>query len=112
MVGLAKAITDKATRARDKKLGPDELQGSTFTITNPGSFGSLMGDPVINQPNVAILGMGKVEDRVVALDGAIAIRPRMYVTLGYDHRLIDGATAERFLSGIKETLENFDETAL
>ena len=112
MVGLAKAITDKATRARDKKLGPDELQGSTFTITNPGSFGSLMGDPVINQPNVAILGMGKVEDRVVAIDGAIAIRPRMYVTLGYDHRLIDGATAERFLSGIKQTLENFDETAL
>jgi len=112
MVGLAKAITDKATRARDRKLGPDELSGSTFTITNPGSFGSLMGDPVINQPNVAILGMGKVEDRVVAVDGAIAIRPRMYVTLGYDHRLIDGATAERFLSGIKETLENFDETAL
>jgi len=112
MVGLAKQITDKATRARDKKLGPDELQGSTFTITNPGSFGSLMGDPVINQPNVAILGMGKIEDRVVAIDGAIAIRPRMYVTLGYDHRLIDGATAEKFLSGIKETLENFDETAL
>ena len=112
MVGLAKAITDKATRARDRKLGPDEISGSTFTITNPGSFGSLMGDPIINQPNVAILGMGKVEKRVVVVDDAIAIRPRMYVSLGYDHRLIDGATAEKFLSGIKQTLENFDETAL
>jgi pyruvate dehydrogenase E2 component (dihydrolipoamide acetyltransferase) len=112
MEGLAKAITDKATRARDRKLMPDELAGSTFTITNPGSLGSLIGTPIINQPNVAILGMGKVEKRVVVIDDAIAIRNRMYVTLGYDHRLIDGATAEKFLSHVKNTLENFDETAL
>lgn len=112
MEGLAKAITDKATRARDRKLGPDELSGSTFTITNPGSLGSLIGTPIINQPNVAILGMGKVEKRVVVIDDAIAIRNRMFVVLGYDHRLIDGATAEKFLSHIKNTLENFDETAL
>ena len=112
MEGLSKAITDKATRARDKKLGPDEISGSTFSITNPGSFGSLIGTPIINQPNVAILGMGKVEKRVVVVDDMITIRPRMFVTLGYDHRLIDGATAEKFLSSIKNTLENFDETAL
>jgi 2-oxoglutarate dehydrogenase E2 component (dihydrolipoamide succinyltransferase) len=112
MVGLAKAITDKATRARDRKLGPDEISGSTFTITNPGSLGSLIGTPIINQPNVAILGMGKVEKRVVVVDDMIAIRPRMYVSLGYDHRLVDGATAEKFLSTIKNTLENFDETAI
>jgi 2-oxoglutarate dehydrogenase E2 component (dihydrolipoamide succinyltransferase) len=112
MEGLAKAITDKATRARDKKLGPDEIQGSTFSITNPGSLGSLIGTPIINQPNVAILGMGKVEKRVVVVDDMITIRPRMFVTLGYDHRLIDGATAEKFLSSIKHKLENFDETAL
>ena len=112
MEGLAKAITDKATRARDRKLAPDELSGSTFTITNPGSLGSLIGTPIINQPNVAILGMGKVEKRVVVIDDAIAIRNRMFVVLGYDHRLIDGATAEKFLSHIKSTLENFDDTAL
>jgi 2-oxoglutarate dehydrogenase E2 component (dihydrolipoamide succinyltransferase) len=112
MVGLAKAITDLATRARERKLNPEEIQGSTFTITNPGSFGSLIGTPIINQPNVAILGMGKVEKRVVAVDDAIGIRPRMYVVLGYDHRLIDGATGEMFLSHVTRTLENFDETAL
>jgi 2-oxoglutarate dehydrogenase E2 component (dihydrolipoamide succinyltransferase) len=112
MEGLAKAITDKATRARDKKLGPDEISGSTFSITNPGSLGSLIGTPIINQPNVAILGMGKVEKRVVVVDDMITIRPRMFVTLGYDHRLIDGATAEKFLSSIKNKLENFDEGAL
>jgi pyruvate dehydrogenase E2 component (dihydrolipoamide acetyltransferase) len=112
MEGLAKAITDKATRARDRKLGPDEISGSTFSITNPGSLGSLIGTPIINQPNVAILGMGKVEKRVVVVDDMITIRPRMFVVLGYDHRLIDGATAEKFLSAIKHKLENFDETAL
>lgn len=112
MEGLAKAITDKATRARDRKLGPDEIAGSTFTITNPGSLGSLIGTPIINQPNVAILGMGKVEKRVCVVDDMITIRPKMFVTLGYDHRLVDGATAEKFLSSIQHTLENFDETAL
>ena len=100
MEGLAKAITDKATRARDKKLGPEEISGSTFSITNPGSLGSLIGTPIINQPNLAILGMGKVEKRVVVVDDMITIRPRMFVVLGYDHRLIDGATAEKFPSSV------------
>jgi 2-oxoglutarate dehydrogenase E2 component (dihydrolipoamide succinyltransferase) len=112
MEGLAKAIVDKASRARDRKLGPDEISGSTFSITNPGSFGSLIGTPIINQPNVAILGMGKVEKRVCVVDDMITIRPKMFITLGYDHRLVDGATAEKFLSSVQSTLENFDETAL
>ena len=112
MEGLAKAIVDKATRARDRKLGPDEISGSTFSITNPGSYGSLIGTPIINQPNVAILGMGKVEKRVCVVDDMITIRPKMFITLGYDHRLVDGATAEKFLSAVQNTLENFDETAL
>lgn len=112
MEGIAKAITDLASRARNRKLNPDEIQGSTFSITNPGSYGSLIGMPIINQPNVAILGMGKVEKRVCVIDDMIAIRPKMYISLGYDHRLIDGATAEQFLSKVTETLENFDETAL
>ncbi|RKZ09864.1 2-oxoglutarate dehydrogenase, E2 component, dihydrolipoamide succinyltransferase [bacterium] len=112
MEGLAKAITDKATRARDRKLGPDEISGSTFSITNPGSYGSIIGTPIINQPNVAILGMGKVEKRVCVVDDMITIRPKMFITLGYDHRLVDGAAAEKFLSSVQHTLENFDETAL
>ena len=112
MTGIARAIDDLATRARDRKLELSEIQGSTFSITNPGSFGGLIGFPVISQPNVAILGMGTVEKRVCVVDDAIAIRPKMYMTLGYDHRLVDGATAEVFLSSVKKTLENFDETAL
>ena len=112
MTGIARAIDDLAKRARDRKLDLSEIQGSTFSITNPGSFGGLIGFPVISQPNVAILGMGSVEKRVCVVDDAIAIRPKMYMTLGYDHRLVDGATAEVFLSSVKRTLENFDETAL
>ncbi len=112
MTGIARAITDLATRARERKLELSEIQGSTFSITNPGSFGGLIGLPVISQPNVAILGMGKVEKRVCVIDDAIAIRPKMYITLGYDHRLIDGAVAEQFLGHIQATLENFDESAL
>jgi 2-oxoglutarate dehydrogenase E2 component (dihydrolipoamide succinyltransferase) len=110
--GLAKAITDLATRARNRQLQPDEVSGSTFSITNPGSYGSLVGFPIINQPNVAILGMGKVEKRVCVVDDMIAIRPKMYIVLGYDHRLVDGATAEQFLSKVTATLENFDESGL
>lgn len=112
MQGLAKAITDFATRARSKQLQPDEISGSTFSITNPGSYGSLAGFPIINQPNVAILGMGKVEKRVCVVDDMIAIRPKMYVALGYDHRLIDGAVAEQFLSTLTGILENFPENAI
>ncbi|HEX9640528.1 MAG TPA: dihydrolipoamide acetyltransferase family protein [Candidatus Krumholzibacteria bacterium] len=112
MQGLAKAITDFATRARSKQLQPDEISGSTFSITNPGGFGSLIGLPIINQPNVAILGMGKVEKRVCVIDDMIAIRPKMYISMGYDHRLIDGAVAEQFLSTVTGILENFPETAI
>jgi pyruvate dehydrogenase E2 component (dihydrolipoamide acetyltransferase) len=112
LLGLSRAIDDLATRARAKKLTPDEVQAGTFTITNPGVFGALYGLPLINQPQVAILGIGAIEKRAVVLDDAIAIRPVCHITLGYDHRLVDGADAGRFLSFIKERLENFDEVWL
>jgi pyruvate dehydrogenase E2 component (dihydrolipoamide acetyltransferase) len=109
LLGLTRAINDLAERARAKKLNPDEVQAGTFTITNPGIFGALYGLPLINQPQVAILGVGAVEKRAVVVDDAIAIRPMCHLTLGYDHRLIDGADAGRFLSFIKDRLEQFDE---
>ncbi|MBA2305183.1 MAG: 2-oxo acid dehydrogenase subunit E2 [Acidobacteria bacterium] len=109
LLGLSRGINDLALRARSKKLNPDEVQGGTFTITNPGIFGALYGLPLINQPQVAILGVGTIEKRAVVIDDAIAIRPMCNLSLGYDHRLIDGAEAGRFLSFIKERLENFDE---
>jgi pyruvate dehydrogenase E2 component (dihydrolipoamide acetyltransferase) len=109
LVGLSRSIEDLAARARSKKLNPDEVQGGTFTITNPGIFGAVYGLPLINQPQVAILGVGAIEKRAVVVDDAIAIRPTCHLSLGYDHRLIDGADAGRFLSYIKERLENFDE---
>jgi 2-oxoglutarate dehydrogenase E2 component (dihydrolipoamide succinyltransferase) len=109
LLGLSRGINDLASRARSKKLNPDEVQGGTFTITNPGIFGALYGLPLINQPQVAILGVGTIEKRAVVIDDAIAIRPMCNLSLGYDHRLIDGADAGRFLSYIKERLENFDE---
>ncbi len=109
LLGLSRAINDIAIRARSKKLNPDEVQGGTFTITNPGIFGALYGLPLINQPQVAILGVGAVEKRAVVIDDAIAIRPMCHLTLGYDHRLIDGADAGRFLAYVKERLEGFDE---
>jgi pyruvate dehydrogenase E2 component (dihydrolipoamide acetyltransferase) len=109
LLGLSRAINDLAGRARSKKLNPEEVQGGTFTITNPGVFGALYGLPLINQPQVAILGVGTIEKRAVVIDDAIAIRPMCNLSLGYDHRLIDGADAGRFLSYIKERLENFDD---
>jgi pyruvate dehydrogenase E2 component (dihydrolipoamide acetyltransferase) len=109
LLGLSRAINDLATRARSKKLNPEEVQGGTFTITNPGVFGALYGLPLINQPQVAILGVGAVEKRAVVIDDAIAIRPVCHITLGYDHRLIDGADAGRFLAYVKERLEGFEE---
>jgi pyruvate dehydrogenase E2 component (dihydrolipoamide acetyltransferase) len=109
LLGLTRAINDLAARARSKKLNPDEVQGGTFTITNPGVFGALYGLPLINQPQVAILGVGGIEKRPVVIDDAIAIRPVCHLTLGYDHRLIDGADAGRFLSFVKERLEKFEE---
>jgi pyruvate dehydrogenase E2 component (dihydrolipoyllysine-residue acetyltransferase) len=109
LLGLCRAIEDLASRARSKRLSPDEVQGGTFTITNPGIFGAVYGLPLINQPQVAILGVGGIEKRTVVVDDAIAIRPTCHLSLGYDHRLIDGADAGRFLSFIKERLEQFDE---
>ena len=110
LLGLSRAINDLAARARSKKLNPDEVQGGTFTITNPGIFGALYGLPLINQPQVAILGVGAIEKRAVVIDDAIGIRPMCNLSLGYDHRLVDGADAGRFLSYIKERLEGFDES--
>ena len=98
LLGLSRAVVDLAARARSKQLKPDEVSGGTFTITNPGVFGALFGMPIINQPQVAILGVGNVEKRPVVIDDAIAIRPMAYLTLGYDHRVIDGAVADEFMS--------------
>jgi 2-oxoglutarate dehydrogenase E2 component (dihydrolipoamide succinyltransferase) len=109
LVGLSRAIDDLATRARSKKLNPDEVQGGTFTITNPGIFGAVYGLPLINQPQVAILGVGAIEKRAVVIDDAIAIHPTCHLSLGYDHRLIDGADAGRFLQFMKQRLETFEE---
>ena len=108
LLGLSRAVADVANRARGKQLKPEEVQGGTFTITNPGVFGALLGTPIINQPQVAILGVGAVEKRPVVVDDAIAIRPMAYLTLGYDHRLIDGAVADQYMSIVKRTLENWD----
>jgi 2-oxoglutarate dehydrogenase E2 component (dihydrolipoamide succinyltransferase) len=103
--GIAKAVNDLADRARAKKLTPDEVQGGTFTITNPGVFGALFGTPIINQPQVAIMGVGAIVKRPVVIDDAIAIHPMVHITLSFDHRLIDGAVADQFLSHVKATLE-------
>jgi 2-oxoglutarate dehydrogenase E2 component (dihydrolipoamide succinyltransferase) len=111
LLGLSRAIADLAARARAKQLKPEEVTGGTFTITNPGVFGALFGMPIINQPQVAILGVGHIEKRPVVIDDAIAIRPMGYLTLGYDHRLIDGAVADEFMSHLKHTLENWDPGA-
>ncbi len=107
--GLAHQITDLALRARTKKVKPDELMGSTFTLTNPGNYGAIIGTPVINQPNVAILGMGRIQKQPVVLDvdgtDVLAIRNMSVISLGFDHRLIDGATADQFMADVKHTLE-------
>jgi 2-oxoglutarate dehydrogenase E2 component (dihydrolipoamide succinyltransferase) len=108
LLGLARAIADVADRARAKQLKPDEVHGGTFTITNPGQFGAQFGMPIINQPQVAILGVGTIEKRPVVVDDAIAIRTMAYLTLGYDHRLVDGAAADQFMSDVKQHLEHFD----
>jgi pyruvate dehydrogenase E2 component (dihydrolipoamide acetyltransferase) len=109
LLGLSRAINDLAARARSKKLNPDDVRAGTFTITNPGIFGALYGLPLINQPQVAILGVGAIEKRAIVVDDAIAIRRMCHLTLGYDHRLIDGADAGRFLSFVKDRLEHFEE---
>jgi len=115
--GITRALNDLAARARAKKLSPEEAQEGTFTITNPGVFGSLMGTPIINQPQVAILGVGAIEKRPKVLPGTdgedtIAIRTCAYFSLSFDHRVIDGAVADQFLAFVKKTIESFPETGL
>jgi len=111
-LGLQRSVTDLAERARNKKLKPDEVQESTFSITNPGVFGGLMGLPVISQPNVAILGLGTIQKRPVVINDAIAIRSMVYLTLSYDHRVVDGAIAHQFMHKVKTALENWNENVL
>ena len=115
--GLARGINDLGERARSKKLSPDEIQRGTFTITNPGVFGPYAGIPIINQPQVAILGVGAIEKRpkVVTLpDGTdtIAIRTMGMLTMSYDHRIVDGADADKFLADVKKMLQEFPEGAV
>jgi 2-oxoglutarate dehydrogenase E2 component (dihydrolipoamide succinyltransferase) len=107
LLGLARAVNDLAERARNNQLEPDEVQGGTFTLTNHGVSGSLFATPIINQPQCGILGMGKVEKRVKVIDEAIAIRPMAYASLTFDHRILDGASADGFMSTFKEILENW-----
>jgi 2-oxoglutarate dehydrogenase E2 component (dihydrolipoamide succinyltransferase) len=117
LMGLARAIADLGERARTKKLLPDDIQRGTFTITNPGGFGPFAGIPIINQPQVAILGVGAIEKRpkVVTLpDGSdtIAVRTMGMLTMSYDHRIVDGADADRFLGDVKKMLQEFPEGAV
>jgi 2-oxoglutarate dehydrogenase E2 component (dihydrolipoamide succinyltransferase) len=109
ILGIQRTMNDLAERARTKKLRPEEVQEGTFSITNPGVFGGLFGMPVISQPNVGILGLGAIEKRPVVINDSIAIRSMCYVTLSYDHRVVDGAIAHQFLHKVKETLENWSE---
>jgi 2-oxoglutarate dehydrogenase E2 component (dihydrolipoamide succinyltransferase) len=106
MLEIARDIVELAKKARDVKLTMDDLTGGTFTITNGGVFGSLVSTPIINYPQVAILGLHKIQDRPVAIDGKVEIRPMMYVALSYDHQIIEGETAVRFLVRVKELMED------
>jgi 2-oxoglutarate dehydrogenase E2 component (dihydrolipoamide succinyltransferase) len=113
VAGLQRSIVDLATRARSRQLKPDEVAGGTFTITNFGSFGSIFATPVINQPQVAILGMGAVEKVPAVVEGdAIAIRSQAYLALTFDHRLVDGALADQFCQKVKKTLQDWDQNVL
>jgi len=107
LLAMARAVNDLADRARSKKLQPDEVKGGTFTLTNHGISGSLLAFPVINQPQCGILGVGAMQKRVVVIDDAIAIRPMVYLSFVFDHRILDGASADWFLMKVKETLENW-----
>ncbi len=117
LTGITKALNDLAARARSKRLDPREVQEGTFTITNPGVFGSLMGTPIINQPQVAIMGVGAIEKRTKVLTGpegedTIAIRTCSYFSLSFDHRIIDGAVADQFLAHVKKTIETYPESGV
>jgi len=107
LFGLSKALNELGDRARNKKLTPDDVKDGTFTITNPGQYGGLIGTPIINQPQVAIMGMGGIKKRAVVIDDAIAIRPIIILSLSFDHRVIDGATADQFMADVQNQLENW-----
>jgi pyruvate dehydrogenase E2 component (dihydrolipoamide acetyltransferase) len=107
--GLALAIYDVADRARKKRLKPDDVQNGTISMTNPGSFGALFGTPIISQPQVAILGVGGIEKRPVVINDAIAIRSMVYLSLSFDHRVIDGAVADQFMARLKQRLQSWKE---
>ena len=116
MTGLAKRLADLADRARSKKLNPDEVQNGTFTITNPGGFGSYVGMPIINQPQVAILGIGSIAKRPAVIthpDGtdSLGIRMQGMMVLSYDHRVVDGSDGDRFMADLKTMLEQYPEEA-
>jgi pyruvate dehydrogenase E2 component (dihydrolipoamide acetyltransferase) len=117
LTGITRSLNDLANRARTKKLSPEEVQQGTFTITNPGVFGSLMGTPIINQPQVAIMCIGAIEKRPKVITGAdgedtIAIRTCAYFSLSFDHRVVDGAIADQFLAQVKRNIESFPETGV
>jgi pyruvate dehydrogenase E2 component (dihydrolipoamide acetyltransferase) len=107
LLGIARAVNDLAERARSKRLKPEEVQEGTFTVTNPGIYGGLFGTPIINQPQVAILGVGAIEKRPVVINDAIAIRTMSFFSLSFDHRLIDGAVADQFMAHLKQQIANF-----
>jgi 2-oxoglutarate dehydrogenase E2 component (dihydrolipoamide succinyltransferase) len=109
LLGIARAINDLGERARNKKLTPDDVKDGTFTITNPGQYGALIGTPIINQPQVAIMGMGGIKKRAVVIEDAIAIRPIIMLSLSFDHRVIDGAAADQFMAEVQKQLENWPE---
>ncbi len=108
LLAMARSVNDLASRARNKKLQPDEVKGGTFTLTNHGVSGSLFAFPVINQPQCGILGVGAMQKRVIVIDDAIAIRPMVYLSFVFDHRILDGASADWFLAKVKETLDNWN----
>lgn len=108
LVGIAHSLNDLATKARNKKLVPDEIQGGTFTVTNVGTFGNIIGYPIINQPQLAILAVGAIKKRVMVVNDAIAIRDMVYITLSYDHRVIDGSLSGQFLQFVTKYLEGWD----
>jgi 2-oxoglutarate dehydrogenase E2 component (dihydrolipoamide succinyltransferase) len=117
LAGITRTLNDLAARARAKKLQPDEVQGGTFTITNPGVFGSLMGTPIISQPQVAVLGVGAIEKRPKVKTGpdgedVLAIRTCAYFSISFDHRIIDGAVADQFLAYVKQQIETFPDAVL
>jgi 2-oxoglutarate dehydrogenase E2 component (dihydrolipoamide succinyltransferase) len=110
LIGLARQVNDLAERARTGKLSPDEVQGGTFTLTNHGTKGSLFATPVINQPQSGILGTGMIQKRVVVINDAIAIRPMVYLSYTFDHRILDGASADSFLAAVVDALEDWPLT--